>query len=53
MDKNKQKEITKKLQDLVKNQNTPIVVVKRGSIKKTSGSSSDSSESYSSYSDYN
>ncbi len=53
MDKNKQKEITKKLQEMVKNQNTPIVVIKKGSIKKTSDSSSDSSESYSSYSDNN
>lgn len=40
---NNKKNITTKLQKLVKRKNTPIVVIKAGSIKKVSRSSSGSS----------
>jgi hypothetical protein len=41
------KEVTKKLQKLVKNRKTHVVVIKRGSVKYNSGSSS-SEDGYSS-----
>ena len=53
MKDNKPKNTTKKLQSLVKNRKTPIVVIKQGSIKqKSSNSNSESVESYC-YSNYN
>lgn len=52
MEKGKPKEITKKLQNLIKNQKTSIVVFKKGSVKKSSDDSSESDDGYS-YNDYN
>lgn len=47
MEKNKRKDITKKLQSLVKHRKTPIVVTKKGTKNYSSrNSSSDSIESY-------
>ena len=45
------KQITKKLQNLVKERKTPIVITKEGSIKKVRNSNSESLESYC-YSEY-
>ena len=56
MVKNKVNGMTKKLQDLVKERKTSIVITKQGSVRnKTRSSSSASSESYcySDYSDHN
>ena len=52
MEKNKTKNATKKLQNLVKERKTPIVVTKQGSIKRRSNSSGESVESYC-YTNYN
>ena len=51
MEKNKTKNVTKKLQNLVKDRKTPIVVTKQGT-KKPRYSSGESYENYS-YSSYN
>lgn len=40
------KQITKKLQNLVKDRKTPIVVTKEGSIKKAKNPNNESLESY-------
>ncbi len=52
MEKNKPKNATKKLQSLVKNRKTPVVVTKQGSLKKKSSSDGESVENYC-YSSYN
>ena len=53
MEKNKPKNVTKKLQSLVKERKTPIVVTKQGSIKRRSNNSNgESVESYC-YTNYN
>ena len=53
MEKNKKNDMTKKLQTLVKHRKTPIVIIKQGTVKIRSRSSSDKSmESYSYSSDY-
>lgn len=52
MEKNKPKNVTKKLQSLVKDRKTQVVVTKQGSIKRRSSSSGESVESYC-YTNYN
>ena len=53
MEKNKPKNATKKLQSLVKNRKTPIVVTKQGSLKRKSNSSNGESLENYCYSGYN
>lgn len=53
MEKNKKNNMTKKLQTLVKHRKTPIVIIKQGTVKIRSRSSSvESIESYSYSSDH-
>ena len=52
MQKNKLNNQTKKLQNLVKNRKTHIVITKQGSLKHRKSSESESVESYC-YSNYN
>lgn len=53
MERNKKIDMTKKLKDLVKNRKTPIVIIKQGTVRvRSRSSSSESLESYSYSSDY-
>jgi hypothetical protein len=53
MERNKKIDMTKKLKDLVKNRKTPIVIIKQGTVRVRSRSSSgESLESYSYSSNY-
>ena len=53
MERNKKIDMTKKLKDLVKNRKTPIVIIKQGTVRVHSrSSSSESLESYSYSSNY-
>jgi len=53
MERNKKNDMTKKLKNLVKNRKTPIVIIKQGTVKVRSRSSSNEGlESYSYSSDY-
>ena len=46
MEKEKNEDVTKKLQDLVKKKKTGIIVIKAGSIKNTTSNSNSSSVDY-------
>ena len=53
MERNKKIDMTKKLKDLVKNRKTPIVIIKQGTVRiRSRSSSSESLENYSYSSDY-
>ena len=53
MERNKKIDMTKKLKDLVKNRKTPIVIIKQGSVRvRSRSSSSESLENYSYSSNY-
>ena len=53
MERNKKIDMTKKLKNLVKNRKTPIVIIKQGTIRiRSRSSSSESIENYSYSSDY-
>ena len=53
MERNKKIDMTKKLKDLVKNRKTPIVIIKQGSVRvRSRSSSSESLENYSYSSGY-